>query len=85
MSVTRRVAVEPVGFSTTLLAETPSWPSAEIATTPRLTTTSPVKSLPTLRSSRVPSPVLVRPETPLILPSRMRPEVKTERVALATW
>ena len=84
-SVTRRVGEAPVGLRTILLAGAPSWPSAEMARVPRLTTTSPVKSFAALPSARVPSPVLVSPLDPLILPLIRRPGVNIDWVALATW
>ena len=83
-SVKRRVDVPPLaGVRTTLLAALPSCPSAEIESTPRWTLTLPVKSLVTSPSTRVPSPVLVRP-APETLPESVRPWVRLWREAPET-
>ena len=89
-SVKRRVEVPPeAGVRTTLLAASPSWPSAEIESTPPWTFTLPTKSFVASPSTRLPLPVLVRP-APETLPPRVRPWVtlwseapETEKTALA--
>ena len=88
-SVKRSVELPPVGARTTLLAASPSWPSAEIESTPRWTFTLPTKSLVASPSTRVPLPVFVRP-APETLPAKVRPWVtlwseapETEKTALA--
>ena len=71
-SVKRRKEVPPPGTRTTLLAGSPSWPSAEMERPPRWMVTSPTKSLSRAESTRVPLPVLVRP-APETLPAKVSP------------